>query len=117
MGERDHFVSLEMAAVGIEMMAAWGAAAVAQRLEMLTAMLAVGLQGMDARTSKPHLRSPHILGVGFERGIPPELVQALAAEKVFVAPRVGRLRISPHVYNDEQDVERFVKVFRKAAFQ
>ena len=24
-------------------------------------------------------------------------------------------RISPHVYNDEQDVERFVEVFRKVA--
>ena len=32
MGERDHFVSLEMAAIGMEMMAEWGAAAVAQRL-------------------------------------------------------------------------------------
>ena len=117
MGERDHFVSLEMAAVGIEMMAAWGAAAVAERLGMLTTMLAAGLQGMDAWTSKPHLRSPHILGVGFERGMPPGLVQALAAEKVYVAPRVGRLRISPHVYNDEEDVERFLAAFRRSFTQ
>jgi selenocysteine lyase/cysteine desulfurase len=117
MGERDHFVSLEMAAVGIEMMAAWGAAAVAERLGMLTSMLAAGLQGMDAWTSKPHLRSPHILGVGFERGMPPGLVQALAAEKVYVAPRVGRLRISPHVYNDEEDVERFLAAFRRSFTQ
>ena len=28
MGERDHFISLEMASVGMEMMAEWGAAAV-----------------------------------------------------------------------------------------
>jgi selenocysteine lyase/cysteine desulfurase len=117
MGERDHFVSLEMAAVGIEMMAAWGATAVAERLDMLTAMLAAGLQGMDARTSKPHLRAPHILCVGFERGMPPGLVQALAAEKVYVAPRVGRLRISPHVYNDEEDVERFLAAFRRSFTQ
>jgi selenocysteine lyase/cysteine desulfurase len=34
---------------------------------------------------------------------------------VHAAPRLGRLRISPHVYNDEQDVERFVEVFRKVA--
>jgi selenocysteine lyase/cysteine desulfurase len=29
-----------------------------------------------------------------------------------VAPRIGRVRISPHVYNDEEDIDRFVAAFR-----
>ena len=29
-----------------------------------------------------------------------------------VAPRMGRVRISPHVYNDEEDIDRFVATFR-----
>jgi selenocysteine lyase/cysteine desulfurase len=41
------------------------------------------------------------------------LIDRLAKEKVFVAPRLGRLRISPHVYNDEADTDRFVAVFRR----
>jgi selenocysteine lyase/cysteine desulfurase len=45
----------------------------------------------------------------------PDLPQRLAAENVHAAPRLGRLRISPHVYNDEADVERFVEVFRRIA--
>jgi selenocysteine lyase/cysteine desulfurase len=36
----------------------------------------------------------------------------LAAAQVYVAPRVGRMRISPHVYNDEEDVDRFLAKFR-----
>src|SRR5213075_2881156 len=36
MGERDHFISMEMASIGMEMMAQWGAAAVVERLRMLT---------------------------------------------------------------------------------
>ena len=45
---------------------------------------------------------------------PPEgLIERLAAESVYVAPRLGRLRISPHVYNDEQDVDRFAAAFRE----
>jgi selenocysteine lyase/cysteine desulfurase len=32
-----------------------------------------------------------------------------------VAPRIGRMRISPHVYNDEDDVDRFVATFRRLA--
>ena len=43
MGERDHFISMEMAAIGMEMMAEWGAQAVAERLAMLTARIAEGL--------------------------------------------------------------------------
>ena len=35
------------------------------------------------------------------------------AEGIYVAPRLGRMRISPHVYNDEQDVDRFLATFRR----
>src|SRR5439155_8112697 len=45
MGERDHFVSMEMASIGMEMMAEWGASAVTQRLKMLTEGIAKGLRG------------------------------------------------------------------------
>ena len=40
MGERDHFISMEMASIGMEMMAEWGAAAIVQRLAMLTERIA-----------------------------------------------------------------------------
>jgi selenocysteine lyase/cysteine desulfurase len=59
------------------------------------------------------MRAPHILSLGFPNGMPPQLVARLAAEGVYVAPRLGRLRISPHVYNDEADVDRFVTVFQR----
>ena len=53
--------------------------------------------------------------LGFPQGMPHGLVAQLAANNVFVAPRLGRLRISPHVYNDEADVDRFIEVFGKLA--
>ena len=33
-----------------------------------------------------------------------------ASEGVYFAPRLGRMRLSPHVYNDEVDADRFVEV-------
>jgi selenocysteine lyase/cysteine desulfurase len=116
MGERDHFVSMEMASIGMEMMAKWGNEAVVERLSMLTGKLADGLANLDVRLLDAKLRAPHILCVAFPKGMDPDLPKRLAAENVHAAPRLGRLRISPHVYNDEQDVERFVEVFRKVAF-
>ena len=40
--------------------------------------------------------------------LPAGLVEGLATEGVHVAARLGRLRVSPHVYNDEADVDSFV---------
>jgi selenocysteine lyase/cysteine desulfurase len=45
--------------------------------------------------------------------MPDGLVGRLAGERVFVAPRLGRLRISPHVYNDEEDCHRFLAAIRR----
>jgi selenocysteine lyase/cysteine desulfurase len=108
MGERDHFISLEMAAIGMEMMADWGAEAVVQRLAMLTKRIADGVRGIGASVPEPHVRAPHILSLGFKGGMPADLVAALASDDIYVAARLGRMRISPHVFNDETDVDRFV---------
>jgi len=115
MGERDHFISMEMAAVGMEMMAGWGNEAITARLSMLTDRLADGLANSGVRVIDKKLRAPHVLSLQFPNGMAPDLPTKLAAENVHAAPRLGRLRISPHVYNDEQDVDRFIEVFRKVA--
>ena len=118
MGERDHFISMEMAAIGMEMMAAWGASAVEQRLSMLTERIAEGVRGTGVGVLERHLRAPHILclgfassgfeGPGFKDGMPAGLVEGLASEGIYVAARLGRMRVSPHVFNDEADADRFV---------
>jgi selenocysteine lyase/cysteine desulfurase len=113
MAERDHFIGMEMAAIGMEMMAQWGGPAIAARLAMLTARLADGLRDLGIHLPDARVRAPHILSIGFAEGMPDELVARLAAAQVYAAPRLGRLRISPHVYNDEADVDRFITVFRK----
>jgi len=108
MGERDHFISMEMAAIGMEMMAEWGAAAISQRLAMLTDRIAEGLHGIGVSMPGPRARAPHILSVGFRDGMPRGLIEGLASEDIYVAARLGRMRVSPHVFNDEADCDRFV---------
>jgi len=113
MGERDHFISMEMAAIGMEMMAEWGTDAVCERLAMLTCRIEEGLRGLRVRIPDRRLRAPHVLSLGFEGGLPDDLVEGLAAEGIYVAPRLGRMRISPHVFNDEEDADRLVSALAR----
>jgi selenocysteine lyase/cysteine desulfurase len=108
MGERDHFISMEMAAIGMEMMAEWGTSAVTQRLSMLTERIANELRGTGVSVPDRSFRAPHILSLGFKSGMPAGLIEDLASEGIYVASRLGRMRVAPHVYNDEVDVDRFV---------
>ena len=115
MGERDHFISMEMAAIGMEMVASWGAGAVTERLSALTRRIAEGLNGTNAvRVPDARFRAPHILSLGFADGMPPDLIPALAGQQIYVAARLGRMRVSPHVYNNEADVDRFVATIKRA---
>jgi selenocysteine lyase/cysteine desulfurase len=108
MGERDHFISMEMASIGMEMMAEWGAPAVTQRLQMLTDRIADGVRGFDVSVPEARVRAPHVLSLGFKEGMPKGLIEQLASDNIYVAARLGRMRISPHVFNDEADTDRFI---------
>ena len=77
--------------------------------------LADGLANSGVRVIDKKLRAPHVLSLQFPQGMAPDLPKKLAAENVYAAPRLGRLRISPHVYNDEEDVDRFVETFKRVA--
>ena len=118
MGERDHFISMEMASIGMEMMAEWGASAVVQRLLMLTERISESLRGIGVSAPERRFRAPHILSLsfknlGFKNGMPAGLIEGLASEGIYVAARLGRMRISPHVFNDEIDADRFVAALAK----
>jgi selenocysteine lyase/cysteine desulfurase len=113
MGERDHFISMEMAAIGIELMNGWGPSAVVERLSMLTGRIADGVRNLGLGVPDVRHRAPHVLGLSFPGGMPDGLIESLAAEQIYVASRLGRMRISPHVYNDEADCDRLVEALRK----
>jgi selenocysteine lyase/cysteine desulfurase len=115
MGERDHYISLEMASIGMETVAGWGSEAIIERLRLLTDRLADGLRNSGLLVSDRGVRAPHILSLRFPGGMPDNLIARLEAENVFVSPRLGLIRISPHVYNDEADVDRFVEVLRRVS--
>ena len=41
-----------------------------------------------------------------------ELYQRLQREKIIVSWREGKIRVSPHLFNSERDIDRLVRVVR-----
>ena len=107
-------VADKLAPAGIELLQAWGQDAVCQRLAMLTRRLAAAVADLDVTVLREELRAPHVLSLGFPGGIPAGLDERLRREHVYAAARLRRLRLSPHVYNDEADCDRFAAVLRQA---
>lgn len=110
MGERDFWVSLPVASTSMELLLSWGLQPVRERMAMLTRRLDQGLaeRQLPVATLREDLRTPNILSLGFPQGMPEGLADRLADHGVYAAARLGRLRISPHVYNDEEDCDRCV---------
>jgi selenocysteine lyase/cysteine desulfurase len=113
MGERSNFALLPVAGAAIEQLLAWGVADIAETLGLMTATIAERLGELGIFASAG--RAPHYLPVRFASGLPAGIEERLAAAGVHVSLRGDRMRITPHLYNHEGDVERLVGQLAGAA--
>jgi len=109
-GECANFHTLPAVIAALEQILDWGVPAIAETLAARNAAIAeraasLGLRGVDADK-----RAGHFLGLRFPEGEPDGLLAELKAANVFVSIRGDSLRITPHVYNDDADVERLFHV-------
>ncbi|MEA3008742.1 MAG: hypothetical protein QOJ91_434 [Sphingomonadales bacterium] len=104
MGERANFALLPVAGAAIGQLLEWGVGEIAQSLGAMTASIEDRLaeRGVTGQEG----RAPHFLSVRFPGGLPEGIEERLAAAGVHVSLRGERMRITPHLYNDQADAER-----------
>ncbi len=105
-GERSNFVLLPMAIEALRQILAWGVENVAASLRELTALIEEEAEKIGIETVPASMRMGHMIGLGLGPEAPKDLAVRLAEENVFVSVRGRNLRVSPHLYNTERDVER-----------
>ena len=113
MGQRYNPVSLPMALAGMKLLQQWGQDALASRLRATTDRLAEHAEAHGLIPVVRKYRAPHLLGLQVPDGNAGRLVAALAEDGVYVAERGGRIRVGAHIYNDEEDVDRFHTSLKK----
>ena len=112
-GEASNFILSPIAAVGIKQILEWGVANIAETLRRKTDTIAVRAQQMGLSVAPPQLRAPHLIGISKPGGFNKDLPLLLAQDNVFVSVRGESIRISPHVYTTDADIDRLFAVLEK----
>lgn len=110
-GERSNFQLLPMAEAALGQLLDWGVEAIAATLAQKTAAIAERARSLGLTSVAQPLRAGHYLGLRFPGGLPAGLAERLAAGQVFVSVRGNSLRVTPHLYNTDGDVEKLFAVF------
>ncbi len=106
-GEPSNFALLPVAVVALRQLVAWGVPALYDTVSALARTVAERAEGFGLRAVPADRRAGHYLGLRAPGGLPEGLGGRLADAGVFVSVRGNALRVTPHVYNDEADLDRF----------
>ena len=112
-GERSNFILLPMAIAALRQILDWGVVNVSETIGGLTDLIEgeANRRGVGAVPKKRRAR--HMIGLKLGPDAPADLATRLAAENVFVSVRGDSVRVSPHLYNTEGDVERLFAALGK----
>ncbi len=113
-GERSNFALMPMVIAALEQILAWGVDEIAETLGDRNAAIAQRATGLGMSSVPGHLRAGHFLGLRFAQGVPTGLAERLAAKNVFVSVRGDSMRVTPHLWVNDGDVDRLFEVMEAA---
>jgi len=105
-GERSNFALLPMANEALRQILDWGVDNVSETIGELTDLIERKAKDRGIEAIPAEWRARHIVGLKLSSAAPGDLAARLAGVNVFVSMRGESVRVSPHLYNTERDVER-----------
>jgi len=115
MGEAPNFVLAPMAIAALRQVVDWGVENIRQSLSVLTNLIAQQATEIGCAPLPAEHRVSHMIGIRLPNGISEGLVKRLSDARIYVSIRGDAIRIAPHLYNDESDIERLFSVLRELA--
>ena len=113
MGEGSQFVLLPMALAAVKQLLEWEPKNIQATVTKLTALIAREASSLGCSVLAADRRVGHMLGIRFPKGLPTELPRRLADARVYVSVRGDAIRVSPNIYNGEEDAARLIDVLRE----
>ena len=105
-GEASNFVLIPMFIAALEQLADWGVDAIGAYCARLTGDLLGDLEQAGFEITETEFRSGHMFGFRAPQGLDLQSLQhRLTARHISVSLRGSAVRVSPHVYNEESDIQ------------
>ena len=112
-GEASNFILSPIAAAGIRQILAWGVENIAGTLQSKTDAIAARAEQMGLSVAPARVRAPHMIGLSKPGGFSKDLPSVLAQGNVFVSVRGESIRVSPHLFTNDEDINRLFTVLEK----
>lgn len=116
MGEQSNFIANAMLKVSLNQLLEWTPAAIQQYCAFIAKDAIVTIQNAGYWIENQNARSSHLFGI-----LPPghisveKILDALKEKNIAVSVRAGMIRVSPHVYNTQDDFEALANVLVNVA--
>jgi selenocysteine lyase/cysteine desulfurase len=112
-GEVSNFILSPIAAAALEQILDWGVDRIAATLRSKTDSIADRASEMGLLVAERQFRAPHMIGVTKPGGFLGTLPELLAQEKVYVSIRGESVRVAPHLYNNDDEIDRLFAALQK----
>lgn len=106
MGERSHFINLPMMAEALKQVNAWTPEVIQSYCKNLCSETVAELREKGFRIEDEEWRGHHMFGIRLPKSVSmDQLKNKLSENHVHVSVRGSSVRVSPHLYNEDSDVD------------
>jgi selenocysteine lyase/cysteine desulfurase len=112
-GEQSSFILLPMLKEAIKQLNKWKPENIQTYCETLVKEPLEQIKDLGLFVEEPEFRSAHLFGIQCPIDKLESIQRAFKKHKVSVSFRGDFVRVSPHVYNDERDINRLVRAFQE----
>jgi selenocysteine lyase/cysteine desulfurase len=110
MGQRSQLQLMPMAIRGMQQLLDWGVPEIAATLSQKNRDIAERARKLGLTCVPEDQRAGHYLGLGFPDGMPVDIHRKLARNDIHVSIRGDSMRITPHLYNTDEDSDRLIEI-------
>ncbi len=114
-GEQSNFMLIPMMDAALQQLLEWNPNNIQEYCGQLWSHILPGLEELGCQIEKPGKRGEHLVGIGLDDSFDrKKLGETFKEEKVYVSLRGNSIRVSPHLFNEKEEMNLLLSCFQKS---